>query len=391
MHARPLTFLQTGFRPFFLGAMLYSVVAMTLWTAQLMQLTRLDLDTLAPALWHGREMVFGYAMAVISGFLLTAVQNWTGGKTAQGNMLLALFTFWLLSRLIALYPSAAGVPAMLVSSVLFYLLLLWVLVKPLIQASNHAQWGIIGKLCLFLGLDTFFLASAIGWVSPSYARPSLLIAMYTVIGLILMMAQRVVPSFTRNAIAEKTQVQDYRYVPSVSLVGLMTFAAADVLSWQPLLLTSGLVLFIANALRLYGWYTSEIFRRPLVWVLHLAVAFISIGFVLRGAAEILHIPPALGLHAMAYGGIGLITIGMMARVSLGHTGRNVFEPPKGLALIFMTLAAGAILRVLLPILAPEYYFLLIQLSQFLWISAFIGMLAIFARPLLSARVDGRYG
>ncbi|WP_200346221.1 NnrS family protein [Halochromatium glycolicum] len=391
MQPRRFTVLQTGFRPFFLAAMVYAVLAMTLWTAQLMQLTRFDLDTIPPALWHGHEMVFGYAIAVISGFLLTAVQNWTGGRTAQGNLLLALFILWLVSRLIALYPSAAGVPVMLVSSVLFYLLLLWVLLKPLIQAGNHAQWGIIGKLCLFLALDTLFLASTTGWLTPSYGRPSLLIAMYTVIGLILMMAQRVVPSFTRNAIAAKTQVQDYRYVPVVSLIGLVIFAAADVLSWQPILLVSGLVLFIANALRLYGWYTSEILSRPLVWVLHLAVAFISIGFVLRGTAEIFHIPPELGLHAMAYGGIGLVTIGMMARVSLGHTGRNVFEPPKGLALIFMTLAAGAILRVLLPILAPEYYFLLIQLSQFLWISAFLAMLALFARPLLTARVDGRYG
>lgn len=371
--------------------MVYAVLAMTLWTAQLMQLTRIDLNTIDPALWHGHEMVFGYAVAVISGFLLTAVQNWTGGKTAQGRTLLALFMLWLVSRLLALYPSAIGVSSMLASSILFYLLLLWVLVKPLVHARNHAQWGIIGKLCLFLALDTLFLASAIGWVSPSYARPALLIAMYTVIGLILMMAQRVVPSFTRNAIAEKTKVQDYRYVPSVSLLGLVIFAAADVLSWQPVLLISGVVLFIANAVRLYGWYTSEIVRRPLVWVLHLAVAFISIGFLLRGAAEILHIPPALGLHAMAYGGIGLITVGMMARVTLGHTGRNVFEPPKALALIFTILATGAVLRALVPTLAPEHYFLLIQLSQLLWVGAFLAMLLLFTRPLLTARVDGRYG
>lgn len=150
-------------------------------------------------------------------------------------------------------------------------------------------------------------------------------------------------------------------------------------------------MFTANALRLYGWYTSEIWSRPLVWVLHLAVAFISIGFVLRGTADVLGVVPALGLHAMTYGGIGLITIGMMARVLLGHTGRSVLEPPRGLAVIFMILAAGTILRVLVPILAPEYYFLLMQLSQLLWISSFLAMLVVFARPLLTARVDGRYG
>lgn len=391
MQPRPFIFLQTGFRPFFLAAMIYSVVSMTLWTPQLVQLIRFDLDTIDPALWHGHEMVFGYAMAVVSGFLLTAVQNWTGGKTAQGKMLLVLFILWLVSRLIALYPSATGVSAMLASSILFYLLLLWALVKPLIQAGNHAQWGIIGKLFLFLGLDTLFLASTIDWLNPSYARPALLIAIYTVIGLILMMAQRVVPSFTRNAITDKNKIKEYQYVPVVSAIGLVTFAAADVFSWQSILLVSGLVMFAANAARLYGWYTSEIWSRPLVWILHLAVAFIAIGLVLRGTADVLGVLPALGLHAMTYGGIGLITIGMMARVSLGHTGRNVAEPPKGIAVIFMILAAGAILRVLMPIFAPEYYFLLIQLSQLLWISAFLAMLAVFARPLLTARVDGRYG
>lgn len=385
------TFLQTGFRPFFLGALVYSIIAMGIWTAQLMLNTGFDLAGVDRNLWHGHEMVFGYAMAVIAGFLLTAVQNWTGGKTAQGQGLLLLFGLWLVSRLIAVAPSDNLVLIMLVSSSLFYLLLLAALLRPLIAAGNKAQWGILGKLILLSLLDSAFLATSYGWHDTAYARPALLIAVYTVIGLILVMAQRVVPSFTRNAINDGDSVREYRYVPQVSLIALLVFVLADIMAWEDLLLISGLACFAANAVRLYGWYSHEIWRAPLVWVLHMAILFISVGFLLRGIAHEIGISPSLGLHAMTYGGIGLITTGMMARVTLGHTGRNVFDPPTGIGAIFLLLTTGSVVRVLLPLVFTDNYFLLIQLSQFLWVGAFVLMLICFITPLIKPRIDGRYG
>ena len=382
---------QTGFRPFFLGAMIYSIVAMGLWSLQLMQHTGLDLDTVGPALWHGHEMVFGYAMAVIAGFLLTAVQNWTGGKTAQGRTLLLLFGLWLVSRLLALAPSTELMRIMLVSSSLFYLLLLTALIRPLIAAGNKAQRGILGKLVLLFALDAVFLASACGWLDKAYARPALLIAVYTVIGLILVMAQRVVAPFTRNAINDGDRVREYRFVPQVSLIALLVFVLADIMSWQNLLLISGLICFAANAIRLYGWHSPEIWRLPLVWVLHMAILFITLGFLLRGTAHVFGMHASLGLHAMTYGGIGLVTTGMMTRVTLGHTGRNVFQPPAGIAAIFLLLTAGAVTRALLPLVAMEHYLLLVQMSQFLWIGAFVLMLVYLFEPLIRTRIEGGYG
>jgi uncharacterized protein involved in response to NO len=391
MEARIPPILQTGFRPFFLAAMIYSVLSMSIWTAQLLLDIDIPFGTVDRMLWHGHEMLFGYAMAVIAGFLLTAVQNWTGGKTAQGRELLIMFLLWFVARLFSLYPTVESAPAMLLCSTLFYLLFLRALLRPLIEAGNEAQWGIIGKLILLLVVDAVFLLTTFGGLDAGFARPALLVGVYTVIGLILVMAHRVVASFTRNAISAKDRVREYPHLPMISLAAFLVFAVADVLAWQVVLLVSGLLAFATNALRLYGWYTPEIWTRPLVWVLHMAVMFITLGFLLRGAAHELGIPPSIGLHAMTYGGIGLITTGMMARVALGHTGRNVFDPPSGILMVFLLLTVGAVVRVLLPLMMMDHYFMLIQISQVLWILAFLVMLIHYFRPLVSARVDGRYG
>jgi uncharacterized protein involved in response to NO len=382
---------QTGFRLFFLGAMLFSIVSMLQWTWQLYYHEQIALQTISRTQWHGHEMLFGYAGAVIAGFLLTAVQNWTGRTTANDKPLLILFLFWLGARVFATLPQQDSLYYVLLFSNLFYAALLLAIFRPIVQTGNNAQWGIGAKLLLLWVLDDLFLCSAIGWLDSQYASTYLLIAVYTVIGLILVMAQRVMPFFTRNTIEDKNNVRDYPYVSLISLLSLLGLLVADIMSWHNAMLACGMVFAASNIIRLYGWYDAEIWHKPLLWVLYVALVFIIAGVIMRVTSHLTATLPSLGLHAMTYGGIGVITIGMMARVSLGHTGRNVFEPPSGLAVPFIMLIAGAVIRALLPLVMMDYYFLLILVSQIFWIGAFLLMLVFFLVPLLQPRPDGKFG
>jgi uncharacterized protein involved in response to NO len=383
--------LRSGFRPFFLGAMVFAIISMTLWSAQYSGLLAFSLPGVTAAQWHGHEMLFGYSMAVIAGFLLTAVQNWTGGKSAQGHELLLVIVLWALTRAAALLPSAEMLWPVLVTSTLFYGLLLRALLRPLIVAKNNGQWIIISKLLLLWLLDLTFISSAAGWLDPAFAGQALLLALYTVIGLILLMAQRVVPMFTRNAINQGEGIRNYPFVPRISMVFMLLFAVADLMHWPWLMLISGCVVFLVNALRLYGWHAPELWSKPLVWVLHVALWFIIAGVLLRSVSSFLGFMPSLGLHAMTFGGIGLVTVGMMSRVALGHTGRNVMLPFSSMGVVFGVLVVGALLRSVAPLLSMEYYIELVQAAQVLWIVAFLWMLRLYFKPLTQPRVDGQYG
>jgi uncharacterized protein involved in response to NO len=150
-------------------------------------------------------------------------------------------------------------------------------------------------------------------------------------------------------------------------------------------------LFFLHLWRLLGWYTAGIWKKPLLWVLYLAYAAIIAGFALKAAAYFTGISPSLGLHAFAVGGVGLMTLGMMARVALGHTGRNVFEPPPLLFWVFIILFAALITRVALPMLFQQHYGVWVALSQWLWLSAFLIYFIRYFPILTRPRVDGQDG
>ena len=172
----------------------------------------------------------------------------------------------------------------------------------------------------------------------------------------------------------------------------LAFSISDIFSPESFVTAIlGVSLVVLHGTRLFGWYHPAIWKKSLLWVLLVGYAWIVIGFVLKVAAIIFGISPFLALHAFAYGGIGMVTAGMMARVSLGHTGNNVFDPPKILNVIFALLFAGAVVRVILPIFMNKYYLHLIGLAQALWVIAFLIFFIKYAPMLIKARVDGRYG
>jgi uncharacterized protein involved in response to NO len=173
---------------------------------------------------------------------------------------------------------------------------------------------------------------------------------------------------------------------------LIVFWLSDVFTtYEQLTAAIGMILTLLHTIRLAGWYTNRVWSKPLVWVLLVAYGFIISGFALKALAIYANVSPSLSVHAFTAGGIGLVTIGMMSRVSLGHTGRSVFEPPVIVFWSFAALVLGTIIRVVFPLFNMELYIYWMGLSQSLWMIAFTLFVLLFAPMFLSARVDGRDG
>ena len=384
-------FLNLGFRPFFTVAAAFAVLSMLAWTGVIVFGWQTEFTALPLTTWHAHEMIYGYALAVIAGFLLTAVKNWTGIQTLHGTPLLLLLLLWLAGRLLLF--AGAAVPMHIIALVdsLFLVWLIGALLVPVIKVRQWKQLGIISKLVLLLLSNGVFYAGALGVIEDGM-RIGLYSGIYLVIALIFVMGRRVMPMFIANGVGYPVQLKNRPWLDIASLVLFLVFWIADIVRPDTLpVALLAMALLVLHAVRLAGWYTPGIWKKPLLWVLYVGYGWLVAGFALKAAVVFLGISPFLPLHAFTYGGIGMITLGMMARVTLGHTGRNVFDPPPVLFWMFAVLLFGAVIRVLLPLVDPLHYPTWIVLSQGLWIIAFSLFLAIFLSLLVRPRVDGQPG
>ncbi len=378
---------QLGFRPFFLAAGLFGVISVAVWMA-LYLFGRTPPVTAGALGWHAHEMIYGYAMAVVAGFLLTAVRNWTGRPTVTGWPLMLLALAWLAARILAF-----GGPLWLMAAadLLFQAGVLVAIVRPVVAVRQWTQAGILSKVLLLLVFNAVFYLGAGGWLADG-VRWGIYSGLYLLIALILVMGRRVIPFFIERGIGGNVTVRNDSRVDIAGIALFVIYWLMDLLypkGWPMALVAAAL--FALHLLRLVWWHKSGIWSRPLLWVLWLAYAWIVAGFGLRAVAAVAGINPLLALHALSYGGLGMMTLGMMARVSLGHTGRNIHEGSRWLGPMFGLLFAGAVARVLLPIVMPEHYRLLIGVSQGLWMAAFALFVILYAPMLLRPRIDGQPG
>jgi uncharacterized protein involved in response to NO len=382
---KPPTVFDLGFRVFFLCAGVHSVLIVGLWSLVYFGWLSLPATGLNPFQWHAHEMVFGYSLAVIAGFLLTATANWTGLTTLHGWPLAGLAALWLLARL--LFLAGLIVPAE-VFEMLFIAFLFLAVASPILRVRQSRQTGILGKLVLFFPAVLVFLLGALGILQGGVQLGNYA-ALYLVVGLILMMGRRVVPLFIKSGVDEDVAPGNPHWLDIASLlVFLVFFVAVLVPAGNAVSGWTALALFVINAWRLLMWHTPGIWRKPLVWVIYLGLWFVTLGFLLHFLASIGEVSAYLAIHAFSYGGIGLMTLGMMSRVSLGHTGRSIHTPPPAIQVAFGILLLGAILRTLLPLLLPAgFYGVLIGLSQALWMLAFALFVVVFTPMLLAPRAD----
>ncbi|MCB1775202.1 MAG: NnrS family protein [Gammaproteobacteria bacterium] len=382
---------ELGFRPFFAVAGLFAVVSVAWWMAVYVFGQPLSPSGVAPMHWHGHEMVFGYAMAVVAGFLLTAVVNWTGVMTVRRAPLAVLVALWLLARVAAYLPLEFAFQIAALADFAFVIGLVVATAIPVWKVRQWSQLGILSKLVLMLAANLLFYAGVFGYLEQGVTW-GLYSGLYVLIGLVFVMGRRVIPFFIERGVDEDCALRNRSWVDVSSLVLFVAWFVLEVFTSQAQLVALlSLLLFAIHALRLWDWHTPGIWRKPLLWSLYLGYGFMLLGFLLKALGIWLGHAPSLALHAFAYGAVGLVTIGMMARVALGHSGRNVFDPPRILVPVFALVLAGALVRVLLPLLLPQYYNAWIAASQLLWIAGF-GVFTLIYLPILwQPRIDGRPG
>lgn len=375
-----------GFRPFFLAAGLFSIVFLGLWLAILQGV--ISTGPLAPAVWHGHEMLFGFTVAVIAGFLLTAAQNWTGIRMPSGAPLAALFLLWLAGRLGFLIPD---LPVWLVVGVdlLFLPVLALTLAWPIIKAKQLHNYPFPIMLLVLAAANALVHGGARGYPAVT-ASTGLHLATFVVVTMMAVMGGRVIPYFTDNKLhtrARRWKTIEW-LVPIATLAALLAALIAPV---SPITALLAAIAATVHAIRLAGWYTNKFWSVSLLWVLHLGYAWIALGFALLAlSAAGVSAAADASLHAFTTGGIGVLTLGMMARVSLGHTGR-VLEPASLMTLAFVAINLAALIRVALPLFFPAVYVQGMTAAGLLWMAAFGLFVWVYAPMLLRPRVDGKPG
>lgn len=375
-----------GFRPFFLLAAGFSIIAVAGWALMFTGGLALPTAGLPPVLWHGHEMLFGYAAAVIAGFLLTAVRNWTQLPTLQGRPLALLALCWLLPRLLFFIPVTGAHYFIVLFDLAFIGIVLIAITRPIVASGQmRRQAGIVSKIGL-LALSNMAFYAGFLMQETQWMQVSVYSALYLIAALCLALARRLIPFFIKAAAGVALPETDV--LDRASLVVFLLFWLAIISvghGWVAALLAG--LLFVIHAARLWSWRSAAILRSPLLWVLYAAYGFFLLGFMLLALMPLLAIPLSAAIHALAVGGIGTLTIGMMSRVSWGHTGRNIGQPPRGLTLLFVCMLAAALLRVFGPVLWPAYYATWINVSAAGWVIAFILFLFTYFPVLVGPRAS----
>ena len=380
-------FLALGFRPFFLLAGFSAVILMAAWVVAF--LGGIAFSTYyGQSDWHSHEMIFGYTVAVVAGFLLTAVRNWTERPTPAGRYLGAMVALWLFARIL---PFSDNFPSWLIALVdLAFLPVVAVGIGvPLVRSGESRNLVFLPLLAALWTANVFVHAELLG-LAPNLARNGIFLGLDLIVLLIVIMGGRVIPFFTERALAgvvmKRPSIIEWLSPLSVLLFLLSNFFFADSLLSGSLAALAACV----NGVRLAGWYTQRYWRVPLLWVLHLGYGWIVAGFFLKVGAALGLVPPQFTIHAFTVGGIGVLTLGMMARVALGHTGRPL-SVGAAMVVAFGLVNLSAVTRGLLPIVLPEWFSPLVVVSGLLWIAAFVIFIVIYTPILTQPRIDGRPG
>jgi len=377
-----------GFRAFFALAGFAALILIVFWNAMFKGTFMVE-HYFPDSYWHAHEMLLGYAVAVIAGFLLTAVKNWTGKQTITGDQLASLCLLWLYGRILPFY--AGLLPDVLIALVDFAFLpiLAYQVSKPIIQVKQYRNLVFIGLL-LLLALGNGLIHAEMLGLKENTAATGIELIVATIIILILIIAGRVFPFFTERGIPGTLIIRN-PILDNLSIASAVIVFALQLFDFSGTLLALAALASVAvNIARLSGWYVQRVIYVPLLWVLYTGYGWVILGFILTALSAYSVVQPSLALHAFTLGGIGVLTLGMMARVSLGHTGRAL-KASNAIAIAFVLINAAALFRVLLPIALPGWYENLIYVSTLSWLAAFSLFVFVYAPILAGARIDGQEG
>jgi uncharacterized protein involved in response to NO len=372
-----------GFRPFYLLAAAFAAVSVPAWVASYYGVAgpfRVDLA------WHVHEMVFGFVVAVVIGFLYTAGRNWTGLWTPRGAPLAAIAGLWLAGR-VAMFAAPAPVAA--VVDLAFLPVAAWPMYRVLARAGNQRNMFLVALLGLLALVNAAFHASVLGWLPvaptrPIYAAIIILVIIETAIG------GRVIPMFTANAVRGITTVTNAR----TDKLALACTAAAGA-AWAlalPAAVTAPLALAaaLAQAVRLAGWKPLCTLHNPLLWILHVSYAWIPVGLLLLALSQFDLVPPSSAVHVLAFGALAGLILGMITRTALGHTGR-VLAARRADTAMYLLIQLGVLVRLVAALAPGRARDVALIAAALLWSAAFALYLAVYGPYLVRPRVDGREG
>lgn len=381
--SRGVALWSLGFRPFYLLASIFSAAAVLAWTAQ--YAGWLPVAYVGRTIWHAHEMIFGFVMAVISGFLLTAVPNWTGQSTPRGYALAALVLLWALGRILVLTPY--GYASALVNAA-FPVAISIAIAIPLWRSQNRRNYFFA---LLLGGMSIALLVIHLAAQNPALvpARVGMQAGLDMVLFVMAVVGGRVIPMFTNNGVPN-TQARRNPLLEKLALGSLLLLLVAGIFQLPSVLPYIIAIAALANALRLLLWQPWRTAPNALVWILHVAYAWIIIHLILRTLASTGFVAESLAIHALTIGAIGSLTLGMMTRTARGHTGYPLRAERTEIT-CFVLIQLAAILRVFGGMLMPHAYLNTVIGSSLLWAAAF-GLYAIRYWPILTRpRIDGRPG
>jgi len=380
-----IPWLRLAFRPFYLGAAFLAALIVPLWTAVFLGATGWA-PTPPALLWHAHEMLFGFAIAVIVGFLMTAGKTWTGLATPRGPALGMLILLWLSARIAAL---VAPYPVFAVLDLVLLPVVGLIFLRLLVRARNWRNVPLALILLLLALVNLTFHLSAHGVIELAPMR-----SLYAGLALIVMiecvMAGRVVPFFTTSAIAG-LKIEALPWLQRSTLTATAIGLASWVADWHSGLTAMALTLaFALNLVSQWRWQPLATRHKPIVWILHLAYLWLTLGLGLLALAQMGWVTVSVGVHALGVGATGGLIIGMITRTARGHTGRALTaDTPERVA--YVLIMAAAVCRVLLPLLVPSLYRHALMAAAGAWSAAFLIYLWQYTPWLVSARSDGKDG
>ncbi|XQW84343.1 NnrS family protein [Thalassotalea piscium] len=385
--------LRLGFRPFFLFGSLFAVFSISAWLLQLENVFTFS-PFGNPLWWHMHEMLFGFFIAIVTGFLLTAVQNWTGLKGIQGKTLLLLAVIWALGRLVMFLPELVGPIASSIIDISFLPIVALVLAKPIWAVKQYRNLFFVPLLIIFsfINLEMHLAIYDPNLVSFQYAGYSAIMMMCF---LISVMAGRVTPMFTANGTqttkATPNPLLDKLANGSIGIIGILLILSPVLTVNNTLIGLLAIFAGMAQLFRQLRWRPWITLNVPLLWSLHSGIMLLSFALLLLGVSYLVAIIPLNhAWHLLTIGAMATIVLAMISRVSLGHTGRPL-TPPKLLSISFIALILAAILRTFAPLIWPEHYSVVLNIVGSLWIIAFVIFLFFYGPMLVKTRADGRPG
>jgi uncharacterized protein involved in response to NO len=379
--------LSYGFRPFFLGAALWALVAMVLWIGLVSDWWAFA-NAYGAVAWHAHEFLFGYVAAVLTGFLLTAIPNWMGRLPLQGRPLLALFLLWLAGRVAMLTTDQIGIAAMLIDGAYLPTVFAAIL-REIIAGGNWRNLPVAILVAVMALADILFQTEVLVEGAPNYG---IRLGVAVMVALIMLVGGRVTPSFTHNWLARHGRAKLPAPLDRFDM-GAIAFTGAALLSWIAAPNwdgTAGLLIIaaIVQTIRLARWAGERVWREPIVFVLHLGYAFVPLGALALGLSILWPaiLAPSGALHAWTMGAIGTMSLAVMTRATLGHTGREIVATTPT-AIIYAAILVAALARIAAPMLPSIYHEALVA-AALGWIVAFGGFVVIYGPMLLRARRTG---